>query len=105
MTRCGDAILPIELGVVDGSADFASVKQARHFGSLDVIVNNGGYRRFGVAEEVSEPEIRADYEYRVATLARVAAGGRRAQGDGAWMRAMQCGAPRYRALRSGRCGL
>jgi hypothetical protein len=72
VTRCGDAILPIESGV---------------------------------AEEVSEPEIRAEYESRVATWREwqpVAAG---AQGDGAWMRAMQCGAPRYRALRSGRRGL
>jgi NAD(P)-dependent dehydrogenase (short-subunit alcohol dehydrogenase family) len=66
VTRYGDAILPIKLDVTDRSADFASVKQAHeHFGRLDVVVNNAGYGQFGMVEEVSEPEIRAQLETNV----------------------------------------
>jgi NAD(P)-dependent dehydrogenase (short-subunit alcohol dehydrogenase family) len=61
--KYGDALLPIELDVTDRDADFAAVKQAHdHFGRLDVIVNNAGYGHFGMVEEVSEQEIRAQLE-------------------------------------------
>jgi NAD(P)-dependent dehydrogenase (short-subunit alcohol dehydrogenase family) len=39
------------------------VKLARDsFGRLDVVVNNAGYGQFGMVEEISEPEIRAQLE-------------------------------------------
>ncbi len=61
--KYGDAILPIQLDVTDRDADFAAVTQARdHFGRLDVIVNNAGYGQFGMVEEISEQEIRAQLE-------------------------------------------
>ena len=64
--KYGDALLPIELDVTDRDADFAAVKQAHdHFGRLDVIVNNAGYGHFGMVEEVSEQEIRAQLETNV----------------------------------------
>lgn len=61
--KYGDTILPLQLDVNDHDADFAVVKQAfEHFGTIDVIVNNAGYGIFGVIEEVSEQEARAQIE-------------------------------------------
>ena len=63
VAKYGAAILPIRLDVTDREAGFASVKQAHeHFGRLDVIVNNAGYGQFGMVEEISEQEIRAQLE-------------------------------------------
>ncbi len=61
--RFGDAILPIALDVDDRAADFAAVEQAHaHFGRLDVVVNNAGYGHFGLIEEITEAEARAQIE-------------------------------------------
>jgi NAD(P)-dependent dehydrogenase (short-subunit alcohol dehydrogenase family) len=59
----GDAVLPISLDVTDRDAAFAAVAQAHaHFGRLDVVVNNAGYGQFGMVEELSEKESRAQIE-------------------------------------------
>jgi NAD(P)-dependent dehydrogenase (short-subunit alcohol dehydrogenase family) len=61
--KYGDAILPMTLDVTDREAAFDSVRQARaHFGRLDVVVNNAGYGQFGMVEELSEQEARAQIE-------------------------------------------
>src|SRR5580698_2554393 len=66
VTKYGDAILPIKLDVTDRAAAFAAVRQAhQRFGRLDVVVNNAGYGHFGMIEEVSEAEIRAQLETNV----------------------------------------
>jgi NAD(P)-dependent dehydrogenase (short-subunit alcohol dehydrogenase family) len=66
VAKYGDAILPIKLDVTDRAADFAAVQQAHeHFGRLDVVVNNAGYGHFGMIEEVTEEEIRAQLETNV----------------------------------------
>jgi NAD(P)-dependent dehydrogenase (short-subunit alcohol dehydrogenase family) len=66
VAKYGDAILPIELDVTDREAAFAAVGQAHErFGRLDVVVNNAGYGHFGMVEEVSEAEIRAQLETNV----------------------------------------
>ncbi|TVT20137.1 SDR family oxidoreductase [Amycolatopsis acidiphila] len=64
--RFGDALLPLRLDVDDRDADFAAVEQAaKHFGRLDVVVNNAGYGQFGMIEELSEAEARAQFETNV----------------------------------------
>ena len=61
--KYGDAILPLALDVTDRAGVFAAVKQAHEtFGRLDVIVNNAGYGQFGMVEELSEEEARAQIE-------------------------------------------
>lgn len=61
--RFGAAILPIQLNVDDRAAGIAAVQAAhRHFGRLDVVVNNAGYGHFGAIEEISEDEVRAQME-------------------------------------------
>ena len=63
VAKYGDAILPIRLDVTDREAGFAAVRQAHErFGRLDVVVNNAGYGQFGLVEELSEAEARAQME-------------------------------------------
>jgi NAD(P)-dependent dehydrogenase (short-subunit alcohol dehydrogenase family) len=62
----GDALLPIELDVTDRAGDFAAVARAHEvFGSLDVVINNAGYGHFGMIEEITEEELRAQLETNV----------------------------------------
>jgi len=59
----GDAVLPLHLDVVDRDADVDAVKRAAdHFGKLDVVINNAGYGHFGMIEELTEDEVRAQLE-------------------------------------------
>ncbi|MCH1866992.1 SDR family oxidoreductase [Nocardioides sp. CFH 31398] len=59
----GDAVLPLQLDVTDRAADLAAVQRAaEHFGRLDVVVNNAGYGHFGMVEELTEDEFRAQIE-------------------------------------------
>ena len=61
--KYGEALLPIALDVTDREADFAAVRQAHdHFGGLDIVVNNAGYGHFGMVEEITEDEARAQIE-------------------------------------------
>src|ERR1700750_3240811 len=62
-TEHGDALLPLTLDVTSREAAFGAVKRAHeHFGRLDIIVNNAGYGHFGMVEEISEQEARAQIE-------------------------------------------
>ena len=63
VARYGDAIVPLRLDVTDRAADFAAVAEAHErLGRLDVVVNNAGYGQFGMIEELSEAELRAQLE-------------------------------------------
>ncbi|KZM75883.1 hypothetical protein AWN90_16215 [Nocardia terpenica] len=49
ITKYPDTFVPLRLDVIDRAGDFAAVAQAaRHFGRLDVVVDNAGYGRFGM---------------------------------------------------------
>jgi NAD(P)-dependent dehydrogenase (short-subunit alcohol dehydrogenase family) len=61
--KYGERLLPLRLDVTDRDADFAAVRQAQErFGRLDVVVNNAGYGHFGMVEELTEAEARAQLE-------------------------------------------
>jgi NAD(P)-dependent dehydrogenase (short-subunit alcohol dehydrogenase family) len=66
VAQFGDKILPIQLDVNDRDAVFAAVARAHdRFGGLDVVVNNAGYGQFGMIEEISEAEARAQFDTNV----------------------------------------
>jgi NAD(P)-dependent dehydrogenase (short-subunit alcohol dehydrogenase family) len=59
----GHRLLPLQLDVTDREADRAAVQQAHeHFGHLDVVVNNAGYYHCGMVEELTETDVRAQFE-------------------------------------------
>ncbi|GAB1331915.1 SDR family oxidoreductase [Streptomyces sennicomposti] len=59
----GDGVLPIRLDVTDRAAATAAVRQAAEtFGRLDVVVNNAGYGLFGMVEETTEEQARAQLD-------------------------------------------
>jgi NAD(P)-dependent dehydrogenase (short-subunit alcohol dehydrogenase family) len=61
--RFGDAVLPLTLDVTERSHTFEAIEAAeKHFGGLDVVINNAGYGHFGFAEEVTEQEWRDQIE-------------------------------------------
>ncbi|XYX72695.1 SDR family oxidoreductase [Clavibacter nebraskensis] len=64
--RHGDAVLPLRLDVTDRDAGIAAVQQAaERFGTLDVVVNNAGFGQFGAIEELTEDEVRGQFEANV----------------------------------------
>ncbi|WP_428338968.1 SDR family NAD(P)-dependent oxidoreductase [Mycobacterium sp.] len=61
--RFGRRLLALPLDIRDRAADFDAVTRAhREFGQLDVIVNNAGYGHFGAFEELTEADLRDQFE-------------------------------------------
>lgn len=82
----GDTLMPIRLDVTHRDGVFDAVNDAvARFGRLDVVVNNAGYGHFGVVEELSESDIRAQLEtnfFGALWVLQAALPIMRAQGDG-----------------------
>jgi NAD(P)-dependent dehydrogenase (short-subunit alcohol dehydrogenase family) len=67
-----DNALALRLDVTDKAQVADAVAQAeKHFGRIDVLVNNAGFGYFGAIEESSEPEVRAMFETNFWGLAEV----------------------------------
>jgi NAD(P)-dependent dehydrogenase (short-subunit alcohol dehydrogenase family) len=63
LERHGDHVLALDLDVRDRDAVFAAVRRAHeHFGRLDVVVNSAGIIHFGMVEELTEAEVRAQLD-------------------------------------------
>lgn len=62
-------LLILKLDVTDKKACFEAVANAKaHFGVIDVLINNAGYGHMGAIEELTEEEIRAQFETNVMGL-------------------------------------
>jgi len=61
--KYGDAVLPLTADVTDRVAVSEAVGTAhKHFGRLDVVVDNAGVGLFGAVEETSEEQARQQFE-------------------------------------------
>ena len=61
-----DTALAVRLDVTDRERVFAAVQEVvDHFGRIDVAANNAGFGHFGMVEEATEEEVRAQFETNV----------------------------------------
>ncbi len=64
--------LPVQLDVTKGEEIRSAVAQVtKHFGGIDVLVNNAGIGYFGAIEESEEPEVRRMFEINFFGLAHM----------------------------------
>jgi NAD(P)-dependent dehydrogenase (short-subunit alcohol dehydrogenase family) len=70
--RFGDAVLPMALDVTNPEQVSQVVQQAfKHFGRLDVLVNNAGTSLFAATEEASDEQIRELFDANYLGMVRV----------------------------------
>jgi NAD(P)-dependent dehydrogenase (short-subunit alcohol dehydrogenase family) len=70
--RFGDAVLPMALDVTNSEQVSQVVQQAfKHFGRLDVLVNNAGTSLFAATEEASDEQIRDLFDANYVGMVRV----------------------------------
>ena len=68
----GDAAVPLELDVTDAAQVKSAVTEAHErLGRLDVVLNNAGYPLVGFVEEVSEEQVRAQFDTNLLGTLRV----------------------------------
>lgn len=61
-----DVFLPLEVTLTDEASIAAGVRQVvDRFGRIDVLVNNAGYSILGAVEEMSDQEVRANFDINV----------------------------------------
>jgi NAD(P)-dependent dehydrogenase (short-subunit alcohol dehydrogenase family) len=70
--RFGDAVLPMALDVTDAEQVLQVVQRAyKHFGRLDVLVNNAGTSLLAATEEASDEQIRGLFDANYLGMVRV----------------------------------
>jgi NAD(P)-dependent dehydrogenase (short-subunit alcohol dehydrogenase family) len=70
--RFGEAVLPLTLDVTNSEQVSQVVEEAyRHFGRLDVLVNNAGSSLFAATEEASDEQIRGLFDANYLGMVRV----------------------------------
>ena len=70
--RFGDSVLPLALDVTNSEQVQQVVQQAyKHFGRLDVLVNNAGTSLFAATEEASDEQIRSLFDTNYIGMVRV----------------------------------
>jgi len=61
-----DTFLPLEVSLTDQTSIASAIRQTKeHFGSIDVLVNNAGYAVLGAMEEISDADVRANFDINV----------------------------------------
>lgn len=61
-----DDFLPLEMNLTDNENVKAAIAECiNHFGQIDVVVNNAGYALIGTLEELSELEVKDNFEVNV----------------------------------------
>lgn len=66
ITDFPDTFLGLQLEVTERKACFEVVEKAiKHFGSMDVLINNAGYGQFGYVEELDEEGVRRQLDVNV----------------------------------------
>jgi len=59
-------LLVLKLDVTDRKGSFEAIETAkRHFGRIDVLINNAGFGHIGAVEELSEQDVRSQFETNV----------------------------------------
>ena len=72
ITGFSDSFLPLEMDITNDENVKATIKKViAHFGQIDVIVNNAGYSQIGTQEELSNKEVKQNFEVNVFGLLNV----------------------------------
>lgn len=72
ITGFSNSFLPLEMDITNDESVKASIEKViAHFGQIDVIVNNAGYSQIGTQEELSDKEVKQNFEVNVFGLLNV----------------------------------
>jgi len=70
--KSSDRCLPLEMNLLDeDSVRRTLAATIAHFGTIDVVVNNAGYGQIGAQEELSDAEVRKNFDVNVFGLLNV----------------------------------
>lgn len=64
--NASEVFLPIEVNLTDNeSVKNAIAKSVAHFGQIDIVVNNAGYGQTGALEELTDEEVKSNFDVNV----------------------------------------